>query len=74
MEAFSKAVGTEYISAWHVLCNSEGCMTRVGASANDIIITDNVHLSDAGSDFLIKGIKGNLFPCPEFCQEQIMRE
>ena len=30
MEAFSKAAGAEYISAWHTLCNSEGCMTRVG--------------------------------------------
>lgn len=74
MQAFSKSVGTEYISAWQVLCNSEGCMTRIGPSASDIIITDNVHLSDVGSDFLIEGIKRSLFPCPEFCQKQIPRE
>jgi peptidoglycan/LPS O-acetylase OafA/YrhL len=74
MEAFSKSAGTEYISAWHTLCNSEGCMTRVGPSASDVIITDNVHLSDTGSNFLIEGIKRTLFPCPEFCQEQTLRE
>jgi hypothetical protein len=70
MQAFSKSTGTEYISAWQVLCNSEGCMTRIGPSASDVIITDNVHLSDAGSDFLIEGIKRSLFPCPEFCQNK----
>jgi hypothetical protein len=74
MQAFIKSTGTEYISAWQLLCNSEGCMTRVGPSANDVVITDNVHLSDAGSDFLIEGIKGSLFRCPEFCQKQILGE
>jgi peptidoglycan/LPS O-acetylase OafA/YrhL len=69
MEAFSKSAGTEYISAWHVLCDPEGCLTRIGPSASDVIITDNVHLSDTGSNFLIEGIKRKLFPCPEFCQE-----
>jgi len=62
MEAFSKAAGVEYISAWHALCNSEGCMTRVGPAANDVITTDKVHLSDAGSNFLIDGIRRSLFP------------
>jgi hypothetical protein len=33
-----------------------------------------VHLSDTGSNFLIEGIKRSLFPCPEFCQEQILRK
>jgi len=61
MEAFSKAAGVEYISAWHTLCNSEGCMTRVGPMANDVIATDIVHLSDAGSNFLIEAIGKSLF-------------
>jgi peptidoglycan/LPS O-acetylase OafA/YrhL len=62
MEAFSKTAGVEYISAWHTLCNAEGCMTRVGPT--DVITTDMVHLSDAGSIFLIGAIGGNLFPRP----------
>jgi peptidoglycan/LPS O-acetylase OafA/YrhL len=64
MQAFSKAAGVEYISAWHVLCNSDGCLTRVGPAANDVIASDNVHLSDAGSDFLIKEIGGRLLTRP----------
>jgi hypothetical protein len=62
MEAFSQTAGVEYVSAWHTLCNAEGCMTRVGPS--DVITTDMVHLSDAGSIFLIGAIGGNLFPRP----------
>ena len=64
MEAFSKAAGVEYISAWHTLCNSDGCMTRVGPTANDVITTDIVHLSDAGSNFLVQAIGKRLFARP----------
>ena len=64
MEAFSKAAGVEFISAWHALCTSEGCMTRVGPAANDVIASDIVHLSDAGSNFLSEAIASSLFPPP----------
>jgi hypothetical protein len=64
MQAFSKAAGVEYISAWHVLCGSDGCLTRVGPAAIDVTTSDNVHLSDAGSNFLIKEIGGSLFTRP----------
>jgi peptidoglycan/LPS O-acetylase OafA/YrhL len=62
MEAFSRANGVEYISAWRVLCNAQGCLTRVGPTANDVVTTDIVHLSDAGSDFLVGAIRQSLFP------------
>jgi hypothetical protein len=64
MEAFSKSAGVEYISAWHTLCSSEGCMTRVGPAPSDVITTDKVHLSDAGSNFLIERIRASLIPQP----------
>jgi SGNH domain-containing protein len=64
MEAFSKGAGAEYISAWHALCNSEGCKTRVGPTANDVIATDIIHLSDAGSRFLVEAIGKSLFHRP----------
>jgi peptidoglycan/LPS O-acetylase OafA/YrhL len=66
MKAFSKAAGVEYISAWRALCDSEGCMTRVGPAASDVITTDRVHLSDVGSNFLIERISRSLFPQPDF--------
>jgi hypothetical protein len=62
MRAFSQANGVEYISAWRALCDDEGCLTRVGPAADDVVTTDIVHLSDAGSRFLVGKIEGNLFP------------
>ena len=64
MQAFSKAAGVEYISAWHALCNPDGCLTRVGPAASDVIVSDIVHLTDAGSVFLVDVVKGDLFPRP----------
>ncbi|MGB9115458.1 acyltransferase family protein [Bradyrhizobium sp.] len=61
MRAFSQAAGVEYISAWRALCDGEGCLTRVGPTADDVVTTDIVHLSDAGSKFLIEAIEGSLF-------------
>lgn len=60
MAAFTTAEGVEYISAWRTLCNSEGCLTRSGPAASDILTTDNVHLSDSGSRYLIEAIKDRL--------------
>jgi peptidoglycan/LPS O-acetylase OafA/YrhL len=64
MQAVSRAAGVEYISARHTLCNPEGCLTRVGPTANDVVTTDIVHLSDAGSNFLVEAIGKELFPRP----------
>lgn len=62
MRAFSQTAGVEYISAWRVFCDAEGCLTRLGPRAEDVVTTDIVHLSDAGSNFLLERIEGSLFP------------
>jgi peptidoglycan/LPS O-acetylase OafA/YrhL len=64
METFSRTAGVEYISAWRALCSSEGCMTSVGPAANEVVTTDIVHLSDAGSNFLVDAIGKSLSPRP----------
>jgi peptidoglycan/LPS O-acetylase OafA/YrhL len=61
MRAFSQAAGVEYISAWRAFCDGDGCLTRVGPTADDVVTTDIVHLSDAGSKFLIEAIEASLF-------------
>jgi peptidoglycan/LPS O-acetylase OafA/YrhL len=48
--------GAEFISAWDVLCNADGCLTRVGDQASDIIASDQAHLTEKGSAFLIGSI------------------
>jgi len=49
-------LGAEFISAREVLCNAEGCLTRLGDSAADIVAIDQVHLSEKGSEFLVGAI------------------
>ncbi|MCP4614822.1 MAG: acyltransferase [Bradyrhizobium sp.] len=49
-------LGAEFISAREVMCNAEGCLIRVGDGAADIIISDQAHLTEKGSDFLIDAI------------------
>jgi peptidoglycan/LPS O-acetylase OafA/YrhL len=49
-------LGAEFISAWDTLCNADGCLTRIGDTAKDISVSDQVHLTEKGSIFLIQSI------------------
>jgi peptidoglycan/LPS O-acetylase OafA/YrhL len=60
MRSFSQAHGVEYISAWRVLCDGNGCLTRVGPTAEEVVTTDIVHLSNAGSKYLVEKIEGDI--------------
>ena len=53
MRAKVVPAGAEFISAWDALCNAEGCLTRTGDTANDISFSDQVHLTEKGSKFLV---------------------
>jgi hypothetical protein len=61
MERFSRNEQIEYLSAWRPFCNEQGCLTRVGPRATDVVIWDSVHLSKSGSEFLGRVIIDNLF-------------
>jgi hypothetical protein len=49
-------LGAEFISAWDVMCNADGCLTRIGDTAGDISASDQAHLTEKGSAFLIQSI------------------
>ena len=49
-------LGADFISARDALCNAEGCLTRVGGGASDIIASDQVHLTEKGSEYLIASV------------------
>ena len=49
-------LGAEFISARDALCSAEGCLTRVGRGAGDIIASDQVHLTEKGSEYLIASV------------------
>jgi len=48
--------GAEFMSVWDTLCNTDGCLTRVGDEASDILVSDQVHLTEKGSVFLVQSI------------------
>lgn len=50
------SAGAEFISVWDALCNADGCLTRIGDTAQDISASDQVHLTEKGSEFLIGSI------------------
>jgi hypothetical protein len=49
-------LGAEFISVRDVMCNADGCLTRIGNAASDISATDQVHLTEKGSVYLIQSI------------------
>ncbi len=55
-------LGAEFISVWDAMCNADGCLTRIGDSANDISASDQVHLTEKASVFLIQSILDDLIP------------
>lgn len=48
--------GAEFISVWDAMCNADGCLTRIGDTAGDISASDQVHLTEKGSVFLVQSI------------------
>jgi peptidoglycan/LPS O-acetylase OafA/YrhL len=53
MQAFATSVDINYISPMHILCNADGCLTRVGENADSLVAYDVGHLTKAGSVFLV---------------------
>jgi hypothetical protein len=56
--------GAEFISASDALCNADGCLTRIGDTARDISASDQVHLTEKGSVFLVQSIIDQLLRGP----------
>ena len=48
--------GAEFVSARDALCNAEGCLARLGDHASDITASDQGHLTEIASEFLIASI------------------
>ena len=53
-------LGAEFISVWDTMCNADGCLARIGDTANDLSASDQVHLTEKGSVFLIQSIIGKV--------------
>jgi hypothetical protein len=61
---FFSAEGVEYVSAWNIFCNANGCLTRLSENGATTTI-DHHHLTEEGSTFLIRSISDLLFATPD---------
>ncbi len=48
--------GAEFISVWDIMCNADGCLTRIGDKPEDISASDQVHLTERASVFLVGSV------------------
>ena len=53
-------LGAEFISAWDTMCNADGCLARIDDTARDISASDQGHLTEKGSVFLVQSIIGSV--------------
>jgi hypothetical protein len=56
LQAQSTTLGIQYISARQIMCNSEGCLARIGENGSELTAYDSGHLTYPGSIFLAKHV------------------
>ena len=61
LRAIASGLGVDFVSAYDILCNEDGCLVRLGNTARDIIQVDLMHLSAVGSWFLVSHIANEIF-------------
>lgn len=54
LQGTSLELGMTYVSAYQLLCDGNGCLTRVGGESEDITSFDTMHMTIRGAQFLIK--------------------
>lgn len=62
MRSVLTEAGAVYISAWDAMCDRDGCLTRLGERPEDVVASDQHHLTERGSEFLIDAIKDRILP------------
>lgn len=53
MKKFAEAHGANFISPYTILCDMNGCLTRVGDRVESMMHWDVSHLTQAGSEYLV---------------------
>ena len=53
MREFAKEVGINYFSPYAILCDPDGCLTRVGDTPDEITAWDRVHFTVAASRYVV---------------------
>ena len=61
MRAAAKRHGIHYISLLDILCNADGCMTKLGDTPEALVGHDQGHLSLLGAEYVVKQFPSQLF-------------
>lgn len=61
MEKLAASLKVSYIPPHRILCNSDGCLTTVGAEEKRLIAFDNAHFTPDGARFFIDQIADKIF-------------
>lgn len=56
---FARQLHISYISPIRILCNEDGCITRLGETGDTLTAYDHVHLTTKGSQFLVSQFPRN---------------
>ena len=62
LHTMAASLDISYVSVLSVLCNEEGCLTRLGERAEDVVQWDQGHLTTVGSVYVMRNALATLFP------------
>lgn len=54
IHALATKLGVQYVSPWQVMCNEEGCLTRIGEGGTKLTAFDVGHMTVEGSTYLAR--------------------
>ena len=61
MKKSAKLWGVDYISVWELLCNEDGCLTRIEPEAGEPSYWDGAHITPSTSRFLANKMSDSIF-------------
>lgn len=59
LSELARRIGVNYISPVNILCNEDGCITKLGDTGDTLTAWDYGHLTDQGSRFLVSKFPKN---------------
>jgi hypothetical protein len=61
LEDIASNLGVRFVSSYDVFCNDNGCLTRLGDTAKDIVQFDQTHLTPSASWYFISRVSHRIF-------------
>ena len=54
--------GVRYVSLFAILCDGEGCLTRLGDTLLDLVVFDDAHLNAHASEYVVAKMQEEILP------------